>query len=227
MYKNIEVLDKKKHEKLKFDNVDALEVAKNIGIVPLGVNEVLDMCSFAPVIISAGEEAEFIAFTGISKEITLYNKNNIYLPKFLHSYPFLNVVVQDEKKNLNTVVAIDNNKEYVGKNKKNNLFTKNSELEKQANEKIRFIRELNTQRDIGKKIIEELKAKDLLLKRDFKVKLKDEEKTILKEFYIINREKLLQLDDATLALWAKKGWMGIIDAHTKSLNNFQNILINQ
>ncbi len=34
MYKNIEILDKKKPYKTKFYSVDALEVAKHIGIVP-------------------------------------------------------------------------------------------------------------------------------------------------------------------------------------------------
>jgi hypothetical protein len=34
----------------------------------------------------------------------------------------------------------------------------------------------------------------------------------------------MKLDDATLASWARKGWIGIFDAHIKSLNNFQKVL---
>jgi hypothetical protein len=226
MYKNIEVLDKKKHAKIKFESVDTLEVAKSIGVVPIGVDEVFEMSCIAPVIISAGDVSEFVAFTGVSKEVNIYTSANKYMPKFLTTYPFLNIVVADENKNLNTVVSIDNNTQYVDKNKKNFILDKSGELTKQADEKIATIRALDRQRSVAKTIIKELKENDLLLQKDFRVKSNDEETVLLKEFYIVNREKLSQLPDATLALWAKKGWMGIIDAHTKSLNNFQKVLVN-
>jgi len=223
MYKNIEVLDKQKHEKLKYDQVDLTEVSRSIGIVPLGVHEVLDMSSFSPVLISAGDESELIAFTGISKDVTIYKKTNIFIPTFLRCYPFLSINIKNDKGTVDTVIAIDNNKDVVGKNKKTSIFNKKSELEKGANEKISQIRALNTQRDISRTIVKALKEKDLLVKKDFKIKLEDGERTILNEFYIVDRQKLLKLDDKTLAQWARKGWMGIIDAHLKSLNNFQRI----
>jgi hypothetical protein len=40
MYKNIEVLNKEKFKNLKFDHVDAREVGKNIGLIPLGFTEI-------------------------------------------------------------------------------------------------------------------------------------------------------------------------------------------
>jgi len=224
MYKNIEILDKTKHSTMKFETVDASIVAQNIGIVPLGINEVLDMSSIAPVLISAGENAEFIAFTGISKEITIYNQANNYIPNFISTYPFVNIIVKDENNNKNTVVAVNNNENFVGDTKTNAIFTEDGKLEKIANSKIELLRALDSQRDISKRIINEFKEKDLLLKKDFKVKTDKEEVTLLKEFYVINRAKLLELDDLILALWAKKGWMGIIDAHIKSLNNFHKIV---
>jgi len=226
MYKNIEILDKKKHNKTKFNSVDALEVAKNIGIVPLGIDEVLDMSCVAPVLISGGENAEFIAFTGISTEATLYKNSGHYLPRFVQTYPFMNIVVKDENNNYNTVIAIDNDKKYVGVKKQNKILSKDSELEKVASEKIELVKKLDVQRNISKIIIKELQKLDLLIQKSLKIKTNNGEQTIIEEFYIINREKLLKLDDAILANWAKKGWMGIIDAHIKSLNNFQKVLIN-
>lgn len=223
MYKNIEILDKKKHNKTKFDTVDALEVAKNIGIVPVGVNEVLDICSLVPVIISGGENAEFIAFTGISTESTVYKNAGSYLPLFVQTYPFMNIVVKDENNNYNTIIAIDNDKKYVGTKKQNSVLSKNGELEKIASEKIELVKKLDQQRTISKIIIKELYKLDLLIQKSLKIKTNDVEKTIIEEFYIIDKEALLKLPDATLALWAKKGWMGIIDAHIRSLNNFHTL----
>lgn len=37
MYKNIKILDKEKFKNVKFDEVNGAEVAKNIGLIPLGV----------------------------------------------------------------------------------------------------------------------------------------------------------------------------------------------
>jgi len=227
MYKNIEILDKKKHNKTKFSNVDALEVAKHIGIVPLGVDEVLDMSCVAPVLISGGEIGEFIAFTGISEKVTLYKNSEHYLPRFVQTYPFLNIVVKNENNNYNTVVAIDNDKKYVGMKKQNSILSKNGELEKIASQKIELVKRLDQQRNISKIIIKELQKLDLLIQKSLKIKTKEGEQTIIEEFCIINKEKLVKLDDAILANWARKGWMGIIDAHIKSLNNFQKVLVNQ
>lgn len=222
MYKNLEILDKKKHKDIKFDNLENIEVAKKIGFVPLGATEILDMSCFAPVLITADEKAEFAAFTGLSEEVNIYSKE-AYIPKFIKSYPFINVTAKDEKENLNDVIGIDIS-EFVGKNKEVSIFEKDGELSKIANEKIENTRELNRQRAISRKVVEQLKEKGLLLKRDFKVKVKDEEKTLLNEFYIIDREKLMKLDDKTIALWARKGWMSLIDAHIKSLGNFKKTL---
>ena len=222
MYKNLEILDKQKHKDIKFDNQDSIEIAKKIGFVPVGVAEILDMSCFAPVIITADDKAEFAAFTGISEEVNIYSKE-AYVPRFVKSYPFLNVTAKDENDNLNEVIGIDN-ADFTGEDKEVSIFNEDGELNEIANEKIENVRELNRQRAISKRIIEQLKENDLLLKRDFKVKVNDEERTLLNEFYIVDREKLLKLDDETIASWARKGWMSLIDAHIKSLGNFKKAL---
>jgi hypothetical protein len=121
------------------------------------------------------------------------------------------------------VIGIDNVVN-VSKRKKQAIFSKQGELLKASNTKIESLRDLNTQREISKKIIHELKSHDLLIQKDFKVTFDKEEKTLIEKFYIINREKMNTLDDKTLALWAKKGWMSIIDCHIKSLTNFKKVL---
>jgi hypothetical protein len=224
MYKNIEILDKEKSKGLKFDDVNLTLVGKNVGLIPLGFSEVWHASHHSAVVISAGENAEFLAFTGITTEISIFNKPDVYLPAFIRSYPFLNIEVKDDKGALNSVIAFDNNKEFVGKNKAHAMIEKDKSLSKEANTKVELVRELNRQRDVSKKIIAELKSHDLLIKKDLKVNVNNEEKTILDEFYVIDIEKLVKLDDATLASWARKGWIGIFDAHIKSLNNFQKVL---
>jgi putative transposase len=224
MYKNIEVLDKEKFKDIKFSEVEAKEVGKNIGLIPLGFTEVWNASHDCAVIISAGENAEFLAFCGVTNEVTIFNKEDVYLPAFIRTYPFINMDVRNEKNELSSVIGIDKNPQFVAKNKKIPIIDKDKNISKEANDKIELVRELNRQRDVSRNIISELKEHDLLVKKDLNVKVQEEEKVILDEFYIIDIQKLIKLDDKILATWARKGWMGIFDAHVKSIANFKKVL---
>ncbi|MGB6328200.1 MAG: SapC family protein [Halarcobacter sp.] len=224
MYKNIEILDKEKLKGFKFDEVNTILVAKSIGLIPLGFSEVWTAAHDCPVIINSLDRGEFTAFTGITTELNIYNKENAYIPAFVRTYPFLSVDIKNEEGTFSSVISIDNNSQYVSKKKKENIFTKDKQLSENVNSKVETIRELNRQRDISRKIVQELKENDLLIKKDFKVKNNDIEKTFLEEFYIVDVKKLVNIEDSIIASWAKKGWMGIIDAHIKSLSNFPKVL---
>jgi predicted transcriptional regulator len=225
MYKNVEILDKEKFKDIKYDEADSLEVAKNIGLIPLGFTEVWSMSHSSPIIISAGDEAEFLAFTGITKEITVFNRDDVYLPAFVRTYPFLNIQVKDQDDKSNSIIAIDNNPDFVSQEKENSIITEDKNLTEEADSKVRLVRELNRQREVSKKIISELKEHDLLVKKDLRVNVTEkDEKILLDEFYVIDINKLTKLDDEVLATWARKGWMGIFDSHLKSLANFTKVL---
>lgn len=223
MYKNIEILDKKKCKNLKFDIVSPFEVGKTMGVVPLGFNEIINMAGDCPVIIMGDEEnLEFVAFGGISSKVTIFNDETIYTPMFIRTYPFLNVILKDKKGGSKSVIGIDKG-EFCGTKKENTIFTLDGNVEKIASQKIEMVRELNRQRVISKKIIKEFLQYDLLIKRDFKVNYEKESKVILDNFYIVNREKFVKLEDEIIALWARKGWTTLIDMHLKSLSTFEKI----
>ena len=223
MYKNIEMLDKKKFKSLKFDSVEPFEVGKTMSVLPLGFHEILKMVHYCPVVIMGDDEnLEFVAFCGIPPEATIFNDKTIYSPIFIRTYPFLNVIAKDNKGILKSVIGIDKS-ESTGAKKENSIFKSNGDLEKLTSEKIQLVQELNRQRDISKKLVAELKANDLLVKKDFKVILDGKEKVILEKFYSVNRSKLIELPDELLALWGKKGWLTIIDMHLISINNFSKL----
>lgn len=225
MYKNIEILDKKKFKNVKFDIVNPYEVGKTMGVLPLGFNEVIDMAKYCPVIIMGdAENLEFVAFGSLSSKVTIFNDKTVYIPIFTRTYPFLNVILKDKKEGLKSVIGFDYG-ESVGVKKEKKIFSSSGTLEPLALEKIEMVRELNRQRVIGKKIIKEFVKYDLLLKKDFTVNYENETKVILDNFYIVNREKMMQLDDGIIALWAKKGWITLADNHLKSLANFQKVIV--
>jgi len=224
MYKNIEVLNKEKFKGIKFTQTSDIDVAKNIGIIPIGYDEIIDMSSYSAVIIMGEEDSlEFVAFTGISSKVSVYNRDNLYMPKFVQTYPFVNTRIKDENDKLKSVIGIDNGS-FVSKKKKNYIFNKEKEIQELANDKINMLKKLNSKRDVSKQIVASLKEKGLLLQKDFNVKFEDREKTIIEKFYIINREKLFTMDNEYLINLAKEGVITLIDCHIKSLANFKKVL---
>jgi len=220
MYKNLEVLSKEKFQDIKFNNVSAAETGKTLSFIPVGFAEIIDMCSIAPVIIFGNEdELEFIGLFGLTPEMSVFNKQQLLAPLYLRSYPFVNIVAKNDDK-LTSVIGIDKNKDHVSKKATNSIFDGKGELTKEANAKVEMVRELNRQREVSKALIKLFKEKNLLVQKDFKVKVGDKEKVIVEKFYVIDREKMMQLDDAILVEWTKKGWTTLVDCHLKSLSNF-------
>ena len=224
MYKNIKIFKKSENLQSKFSIVSIEKKLENNRLIPLGIDEVIKYASSFPIIISSKEEHEFVLFSGLSSSINLFTKYKfISQPEFLESYPFLMIDVKDENDNTISAIAYDKNDKFIGKDKEVSFFN-NNELSQEVINKIEKVRLLQTKRNLAKMLIKELKNKDLLIKQSFNIKIKDEIQTILKDYYIINRTKLCELDDKTIAKWSRNGWMGFIDAHMYSLRNFQKLV---
>ena len=225
MYKNLEVLGKETHKKVTYDVVSPIEVGKSLKLIPVGFMEVLDMSAIAPIIIMGeGDDKEFIGLFGILDNVSVFNKQQLIAPLYTKTYPFVNIKVKNENDELSNVIGIDNNSEYVGEDKATAIFDEKGELVKQAATKVEMVRELNRQRDISKAIIKELEANNLLVEKDFTIKINGEEKKVLEKFLVIDREKLYKVSNKKIIDWAKKGWLTLFDAHIRSLNNFRTVV---
>jgi hypothetical protein len=220
MYKNLEVLGKEKFKDIKFDTVPVGEVGKSLGLIPVGFTEIVDMCSIAPIMIfGKEEELEFIGLFGLAPDISVFNKQDLIAPLYVRSYPFINLMAKQDDE-VKSVIGIDNNEEFVSKDAANGIFGEDGNLTKEASAKVEMVRELNRQRKISKDIVNTFKENDLLVEKDFKVKSGDDEKVIVEKFYMVDREKLMALDEATILEWTKKGWITLVDCHLRSLSNF-------
>ncbi len=227
MYKNIQVLKKSEFKNINFNQIDAKEFVENIKIIPLGVDEVYDYVSYAPIIITGGEDNEFALFPGITDNSSVFHKcDNINTPFYINSYPFLMLKVKDENDEIVNLIGIDNNEKFVGEGKTNKIFKKDEELDDLSENIINNLKIFHQKREVSKNIMYNLKEKDLLQKQSFKIKVNEKEKDILTDYYIVDRKKLLELDDETLSIWAKKGWISLIDAHLNSLKNFKKLVNN-
>lgn len=225
MFENIKPIRKSECLTLSYDSVNLFDMIKYIKYIPLGLDEVMEMTSVAPVFIGGGKQKDFMSFIGYTPQATIYHYNKaLYVPRVMHHYPFLMVKAKDEKKDdLVDIIGIDMNDKYVGENKSNNIFDDNEELTQDSSRLFDDIKYFTDQRNKAKYLIQELEKRDLLMKKTLTVKAQDGEFDMIPEYYVVDKEKLNRLDPEVLALWSRRGWIGIIEAHLFSLRNFQKL----
>ena len=230
MYKNIELLSKSNHKDLTFSPLDSLDFAKDVKLVTLGLSEVTKLSSLLPVVISGGEEQHFIVFSGVSNQNSYFSENrckDIYIPMLLKSYPFLMIDTYEQGNSERKLraVALDTQSDFIGADKKYKLFEKENVLSKQAQHKVQMVQNFDKDKINSLKFIAELKKYNLLDKKSFDIKLEDgSTKSILKDFYVVSRERLYQLDDEVILKWAKGGFLHILEAHINSIQNINTLL---
>jgi len=231
MFKKVELLSKSEHKNLGFNQVDNFDFAKEVGLISIGLSEVSRLASLLPIIISGGDEQQFVVFSALSNQDNYFSINrckDIYVPMSLRGYPFTMVDAYEENNNDRKfrAVAIDVGSEYIGEDKEYKIFEKDGKLSKFAQSKIQIIQNLEQDRLNAKKLIDELKKYDLLDKRSYEIKLEDgKSKSLLKDFYVVNKDKLLKVEKEILFKWIENGWIYVIESHINSINNINTLLV--
>jgi len=220
MYKNIELLNKKEHKALfcksNYEFKDKL--------VPITLKEFVRYN--LPIIISGGKRQEFLLIAALPWQDSLFLKKDCSIlktPDIYNMYPFTYVNAKNEQNNkLYKAIAID--RDGTSENGEIPIF-ENDDLSKIAKQKVEIAKQFFELKEIEQKMIDELKRYELLDKREFDIKLKDTTKPILKDFYVVNRNRLYSLDERILKEWEKRNWLFLIEYHINSINNIENLFL--
>jgi hypothetical protein len=232
MYKKVELLSKSNHKGLALDVLKDLDFAQDIKLVTLGLSEVEKLSSILPILISGGDTQQFVAFSGLSNQKSYFTTNrcqDMYIPMLLRGYPFLMVdsVQEGSEDRKFRAVAIDVESELVGGDKTHKIFEQDNVLSAFAQRKVQLVQNLDKDKSNAKRLINELQKYNLLDKRSYEIKVEDGTvKNLLSEFFVVNKERLFELDDEIILKWAKNDWLYTLEAHIKSIENI-NTLLNQ
>ena len=140
-----------------------------------------------------------------------------YVPAIMQNYPFTVAKVEDQ-----TILCVDEDAPQL-KGKGEKLFKKNEEPSDFLKNTITAIQNYNAELAATQKALEEIKKAGILINKELTVSDNDKKITLIKGFSVVSRKKLNELDDATLADFARKGYISLIDAHIRSLSNLQNL----
>lgn len=230
MYKKIELLNKTTHKDLTIDPLEDLEFAKDVRLITLGLSEISQLSSMLPILISGGDNQQFVAFSALSNQDSFFSTKKcegIYIPMSLRSYPFIMVDSHEEgnEERMFRAVGLDVQSDLVGEGKTHKLFEEEGKLAEFAARKVQLVQNYDKDKLNSARLINKLKEYDLLDKRSFDIKIEDgSTKTLLSDFYVVNRERLYNLEDAIILEWAKSGWLFVIESHMKSIDKINTLL---
>jgi len=225
MYKNLVVLDKKKHNSFKINQIKNLSFAKDIKFVPISANEIAPMSETFPIVFTADEEPSIVSLVSLGGDCLALDDENKwitpYIPIHIRKYPFTLAAHKDNPEQ--RVVLIDEDSSLFSKTKGKQLFKRNGDKSDILTNAVDFLTTHENQIIISKNLAKAIADSGILEDREISIGEGEEKKILMQGFQVINKEKLIALSDEILADWARRGIISLIDLHLKSLNNIQNL----
>ncbi len=225
MYKNLVVLDRKQHKDFKISKLENLSFAKQTAFIPVMASEIELISADFPVVFTADEDISIVSIISLGGDCLALDTENkwitSYVPSHLRKYPFSLANTKDKPEQ--KIVLIDEDSSLFSKSKGKQLFKKDGEQSEVLKNAVDFLTTHENQMIISKDLAKLISDSGILEDREISIGEGDEKKVLLKGFKVINREKLNALDDDILASWVRRGIIGIIGAHMKSLNNIKKL----
>lgn len=223
MFDKPEVLDKNKHEALKFTADNSFHFAAGEHVAPLIVSEVVKASRAFAVVFPVSGALNLNAVLSLQK-----GKNHFVsadgqwlapmIPAHFRRYPFLLGKVKEHE----YAMMFDSAAPQFSSEDGELLFESDGDGDLKMSKRLQiakdFLIDLQRQHEATRKLLAPLEEKGVLVQQKLTVGRGDEKKDI-RGFRIVSTKKLAALDDATLAAWTRSGLMGIIFAHLHSLEN--------
>lgn len=205
---NLEALNKETHKNLRFKKVGKYTMP----YVPITAHEVAACSLNFVIVITQEEEPRLVVILGQSKNVLIDDNFDGYVPFVVQNYPFVLAQNEDGEKFL----CIDTDAPDFKSGKA--LFKSGKESDFLA-QIIENTKEFSEDEDRTKNAIKEIKNAGILEPKELTIG--EENRALISGFYVVDREKLNQLDDKTLADFARRGYLELIYTHLQSLSNLQ------
>lgn len=225
MYKNLVVLDKIKHKNLKIKPLPNLKFAMKTSTIPIISDEIPVISESFPIVFTSTNNVELVTLVGLSENSLAVTSEGKwitkYIPTYLKKYPFTMSSLKDNSSQ--KIILMDIDSEVLNDQEGESLFNEDGSSNKIL-EKIVEVLTINFKsQNKTKQFIKEILDKDLLEEREIAIGEGIEKKVLVNGFKVVSKDKLKNLDDATIERWENNGIMKLINAHLDSLNNIENL----
>ncbi len=224
MFENLEALDPKKHKDLRFSQADNFKFAAAVSSAPLSASEVVDASKVFPVAFASEGPLLPMAVLSLKEgENAFINDEGewqaAYIPAHIRRYPFI-LGNTDTPDNFSVMFVPDAPHFDATGDVSEQLFMEDGEKGTTLTKAVEFLTTFQTEIVATEKLLAPLAETEVLTMQRLDLSNAEGKTTSIDGVRAVDREKLMALDDATLAGWVRSGLMVVIDAHLGSLKNF-------
>ena len=161
-----------------------------------------------------------LVLLGQEDNVMIDENFNGYVPASLKNYPFL-LGNADGKR----VLCVDMDSEQIQKGGEEGeiLFDKEGNKSEFLGKVVSALKNYDADFRKTETMMEEIKKAGILVDKELNLKVGKENYVLIKGFSIVSKSKLNELDDKTLAMFVRNGYMNLINIHLSSLSNFQTL----
>ena len=212
-YRELALLDRNEHRKLRLKKLPNLDFAKGVNSVPIAGVEFFDASRDLPVLFTRTDEDGFVPLAVLSFQST---GNNLaedwgdgYIPAFIRRYPF--ALTSDGR------FLFDKQSPHLQEEEGEPLFKESGENTEFLNNIGGILNRLDGQFKATREYCEALAKLEMLIPFKAQVKIEKDKAVRLDNLFVIDEKKLNELPDEEVTNWFRKGWLGWSFAHLHSL----------
>ena len=226
---NYQPLDKSKHHELKIKQIHPCVLAKEKGVIPIGLRETVTACAEYPVVFVKDESTgqfRLVVLVGLRPNQSLFYSSDGWLgkhiPKSARSSPIALTQIASDEHSL--IVCVDTDSKMLSKVDGRSLFDDNGAQSDFLNELIADAEDLYADHQLVKPFCDLLLEQNLLSPFSLNVEAEDGSNLELKGLYSIDEAKLNQLDKDMLIKLRDQGALPFVYAMLFSMARIDSLL---
>ena len=223
-------LNRSAHKDLRLKGMPSLKFAANVHSVPLTGTEFPAAARDVPILFAGTDvkDAGPMALLGLRQNENLFVDADgqwipgAYVPAFIRRYPFILAEKPDGQPGDDFTVFLDEAYEGFNNEEGERLFKEDGTDTEMLTNAVNFLGEFQQHVTRTQWFVEQLRKHDLLEPRNIRLE-KDGKAITLNGLFVVNEEKLRQLDEKVAHEFLKEGVLGWIYAHLLSLANIDRV----
>lgn len=225
MFQNAHTLDKTQHANLRFQPAADFAFARTLTSAPLAPIEMPEAAEFYPILFTPSGLLNPLAILGLRERNVFLNDKNqwldTYIPVHVRRYPFiLGRVGQTD----DYLLAADMDAPQFSTTEGDLVFTEKSEINPKFDKVLELLNVYEKNLREGRAVLNELETTGVLVNKDLNFH-EGNEVHVIGGFRIVDREKVMALDDATLAGWVRNGLMSLLELHWNSFRHLPKVAL--
>ena len=223
-------LNRTEHKDLRIKPIPNLKFAGTVHSVPLTGVEFPSAARDLPILFGGVTAADAgpMVLLGLRQNENLYVNDagqweaNVYIPAFVRRYPFVLAEKPAGAEGDDFTVFLDEAYEGFGTVEGERLFKEDGTETEMLTSAVKFLGEFQSHITRTQWFMEQLRKHDLLEPRNIRLE-RGGNSINLNGLFVVNEDKLRQLDEKTTHEFLREGVFGWIYAHLLSLNNIDRV----